>query len=208
MPATEPPLTAPRRRLAASERRQQILHSSARLFIAHGFEAVSMADIAADLQISRPATYSYFHSTEGILGALLDERLGQLWSHLERLISGTQAVSRQPPAGVYAALFDFLLTERDSLQLLHSGGGPNFQARRAAFLNELGQRLEVRFPSIRRRAYQMTVVTHLLDSLAFHAVQQGMNDVSGLAQTLDTFMRGGVQLLAEEGEETGSPLSG
>ena len=208
MSATQPPLTVPRRRLAAAERRQQILNSSARLFIAHGFEAVSMADLAADLQISRPAIYSYFPSTESVLEALLDERLGQLWNHLERLISGTQAVSRQPPVGVYAALFDFLLTERDSLQLLHSGGGPTFQERRAAFLSELGRRLEVRFPSIRRRAHQMTVVTHLLDSLAFHAVQQGLSDASGLAQTLDTFMRGGVQLLAEEGEEHAGPVKG
>ncbi|WP_407572081.1 TetR/AcrR family transcriptional regulator [Deinococcus altitudinis] len=192
-----------RRRLAAPERRQQILDAATRLFVARGFEAVSMADIAGALGVSRPAVYSYFASTGAVLDVLLTERLGQLWTHLERLIPASGVDTESPPVGLYATLFAFLLGERESLLLLHSGGGPAFQARRRAFLAELGERLEARYPNIRRRPYQMTVVTHLLDSLAFLAVQQELEDVQkidiqGLAATLDSFMRGGVARLAQE----------
>ncbi len=189
-----------RKRLAASARRQQILDAATRLFLAQGFEAVSMADIAAELSVSRGAVYSYFGSTGAVLDTLLGERLGQLWNHLERLIPATGINTESPPVGLYAALFAFLLGERESLLLLHSGGGPAFQSRRSSFLAELGKRLETRYPNIRRRPHQMTLVTHLLDSLAFYAVQQELMDVQGLADTLDSFMRGGVALLAQEAE--------
>ena len=192
-----------RKRLDASARRQQILQAATRLFLAKGFEAVSMADIAGELSVSRPAVYSYFASTGAVLDALLVERLGQLWTHLERLIPATGVDTESPPVGLYAALFSFLLSERESLLLLHSGGGPAFQARRSVFLAELGTRLEARYPNIRRRPYQITVVTHLLDSLAFYAVQRQPEDAHGqetqeLAETLDSFMRGGVARLAQE----------
>ena len=163
-----------------------------------------MADIAGALGVSRPAVYSYFPSTEAVLDVLLEDRLGQLWSHLEQLIPAGGVEIRNPPAGLYAELFEFLVSERESLLLLHSGGGPGFQARRSAFLAELGRRLEARYPNIRRRPHQMSVVTHLLDSLAFFAVQQdldrreGAADLRALARTLDAFMRGGVARLAHE----------
>ena len=202
------PVLEHRKRLAASARRQQILETATRLFLAEGFEAVSMADIAGELGVSRPAVYSYFASTGAVLDTLLSERLGQLWTHLERLIPATGVDTESPPMGLYAALFGFLLNERESLLLLHSGGGPAFQARRSAFLAELGERLEARYPNIRRRPHQISVVTHLLDSLAFYAVQQQPEDVQGLAETLDSFMRGGVARLAQEtGQEAGNPAS-
>ena len=192
-----------RKRLAAPERREQILDAAAQLFIAQGFEAVSMADIAARLGVSRPAVYSYYPSTEAVLDVLLDQRLKALWSHLERLIPARAASESRLPVGLYADLFSFLLSERQSLLLLHSGGGPAFQARRSLFLAELGRRLEVQYPSVRRAPHQMSVVTHLLDSLAYYALQQeaahpGSFDVQGLATTLDRFVRGGVARLADD----------
>ena len=195
-----------RKRLAAAARRQQILEAATRLFLAQGFEAVSMADIAADLGVSRAAVYSYFPSTEGVLDTLLTERLGKLWTHLERLLPATGGETGSPPEGLYAALFGFLLGERESLLLLHSGGGPTFQARRSAFLAELGSRLEAHRPNVRRRPHQMSMITHLLDSLAFYAVVQdpadlqGPDDLQALAETLDSFVRGGLTRLAQEAE--------
>jgi AcrR family transcriptional regulator len=154
-----------------------------------------MADLAQELGISRPAVYSYFASTEAVLEALLGERLGQLWTHLEGLLPASSS-GQQPPTGVYAALFQFLIGERESLLLLHSGGGPAFQARRTAFLNALGRRLELQYPNIRRRPYQLVILTQLLDSLAYYAVQQQLQDVGALAETLDSFLRGGVAQLS------------
>jgi len=194
------PVNEHRKRLAASARRQQILDAATALFIARGFEAVSMADLAQAIQVSRPAVYSYFPTTEAVLQTLLDERLQQLWTHLERLLPHNLDPHDRSSRGVYAALFGFLLGERESLLLLHSGGGPSFQARRTAFLTQLGERLEAQYPHIRRRPFQMVLITQLLDSLAHHAVQNDVKDVAALARTLDAFVRGGIEALSSEWE--------
>ncbi|GGJ69832.1 TetR/AcrR family transcriptional regulator [Deinococcus aquiradiocola] len=194
------PVNEHRKRLAASARRQQILDAATALFIARGFEAVSMADLAQAIQVSRPAVYSYFPTTEAVLQTLLDERLQQLWTHLERLLPHNLDPHDRSSRGVYAALFGFLLGERESLLLLHSGGGPSFQARRTAFLTQLGERLEAQYPHIRRRPFQMVLITQLLDSLAHHAVQNDVQDVAALARTLDAFVRGGIEALSSEWE--------
>jgi AcrR family transcriptional regulator len=187
-----------RKRLAASARREQILEAATELFIARGFEGVGMADIAQALQISRPAVYSYFTSTESILDALLQGRLQALWSNLAGVLPDAGKQSLRPQVGVYAAVFEFLLGERETLLLLHSGGGPGFQARRSAFLAELGRRLEAHYPNTRRGPQQMLVVTHLLGTLAHHAVQQHLTTTGELAGTLDSFLRGGIAQLTKE----------
>lgn len=184
------------KRLAAAARRRQILGVAAELFTKQGFEAVSMADIARVLGISRPAVYSYFASTEAVLEALLEEHLGQLWQHLEAVIPARSSAAPRPAPGFYVRLFTVLLGQSGTLLLLYSGGGPVFQARRNAFLTELERRLDLQFPSAGRRPYQMSVVTHLLGSLAFFAVQQRLPDAHLLAETLDSFTRGGMAELA------------
>lgn len=187
-----------RRRLPSADRRQQILEVAARLFVQRGFEAVSMADLAAALGVSRPTVYSYFGSTLAVLEALLAERLQALWKHLAPLLAGAR-----PHAQFFGTLFHFLLGERDTLSLLHCGGGPSFQARRQAFLAELGARIEPeRQPGLSGLPDLLLIVTSLLDSLAFRAVsaealEGAPLDTERLAASLDTFVRGGVAALLQ-----------
>ena len=79
-------MTALPRRLSAPERRQQILDMAASLFVERGFESVTVADLAHELQTSRPTIYSYFPSTEAILDELLGQRLSALLSRLDPLL--------------------------------------------------------------------------------------------------------------------------
>ena len=51
-------MTALPRRLSAPERRQQILDMAASLFVERGFESVTVADLAHELQTSRPTIYT------------------------------------------------------------------------------------------------------------------------------------------------------
>ena len=192
-------MTAPeRRRLPSADRRQQILEVAADLFVQRGFEAVGMADLAGALGVSRPTIYSYFTSTEAVLEALLAERLQELWTRLAPLIR-----PGHPQPQAFDTLFRFLLQERATLALLHSGGGPRFQARRQAFLDELGARIEPqRLPQLSRLPDLLLIATTLLDSLAFSTVsragQPGAPDPERLARSLDTFVRGGVNALLAE----------
>lgn len=192
-------MTALPRRLSAQERRQQILDLAAGLFVERGFESVTVADLAHELQTSRPTIYSYFPSTEAILDALLQQRLAGLLQRLDPLLASLRPESlTEQQSHVIEVVFRFLLGEADTLRLLHSGGAPTFQARRHAFLSELGERLTLS-PEllIRRDPELLLLLTTLLDSLAFRAVTDPSLDAEQLSQSLNTFVVGGAQALRE-----------
>ncbi|AXG99646.1 TetR/AcrR family transcriptional regulator [Deinococcus wulumuqiensis] len=187
-------MTALPRRLSAPERRQQILDMAASLFVERGFESVTVADLAHELQTSRPTIYSYFPSTEAILDELLGQRLSGLLSRLDPLLRDLSPDS--PPSNAAEVVFRFLLGEADTLRLLHSGGAPTFQARRHAFLSQLGERLTLS-PELllRRQPELLLLITTLLDSLALRAVTDPSLDADRLARSLNTFVVGGAQAL-------------
>ncbi|WP_050929782.1 TetR/AcrR family transcriptional regulator [Aestuariivita boseongensis] len=56
-----------------AKRRQTILHIAGQLFNQNGFDATTMADIAAAADISPPTVFNYFGSKDNILSALLFE---------------------------------------------------------------------------------------------------------------------------------------
>ena len=120
----------PRRRLSAEVRREQILEAASRLFIERGFENVKMADIAEQLQTSRPNIYTYYPSTEAILDTLLERRVNEWLREIDRRIAEDRTFSVDQ-------LFRALLEHRELLLLLYSGGGPQFQARRQSVLDSL-----------------------------------------------------------------------
>jgi AcrR family transcriptional regulator len=66
------------------EKRQHICDRAAALFAARGFEATSVADIAADGGFSKALVYHYFGSKEEILRELLD-------AHMTRLLDAAEA---------------------------------------------------------------------------------------------------------------------
>lgn len=153
-----------------------------------------MGDIAQALGVSRPTIYSYFTSTEDVLDALLDERLHALLVRLEPLLT---AKAGQP--GLIETVFDFLLGEQETLALLHSGTGASFQARRHAFLNDLGTRLQQNLgPLAHLDPTLLLLITTLLDSLTYRVMTDAGIEAKLLARTLGSFVRGGVQAVLEE----------
>ena len=120
----------PRRRLSAEVRREQILEAASQLFVERGFENVKMADIAEQLQTSRPNIYTYYPSTEAILDILLERRMGEWLQEVDRRVADD---SLFPPDEMLRAL----LEHRELLLLLYSGGGPRFQSRRQSVLDSL-----------------------------------------------------------------------
>lgn len=195
--SSAPPLP---RRLSAEERREQIKRVAAHLFTERGFESVTIADLAAQLQTSRPTVYTYFPSTEAILDELLQDRLTLLLARLDPLIAQLRPPRPGPvPPQAIGTVFHFLLTEGDTLRLLHSGGAPTFQRRRHQFLNELGQRLSLAPDAlVRREPHLMILLTSLLDALALRAVTDPDLDPQALAGSLATFAWGGARALEAE----------
>lgn len=192
------PAADSRKRLPSADRRQQILDTAAALFVERGFEAVGMGDLAAALGTSRATVYSYFASPEGILDALLGERLLQLLGRLEPLLAHLPRPGPGSP-GLIEPVFQFLLAERDTLALLHSGGGPSFHARQTHFLSEVARRLPLD-PATpgHGHATLLLIVTTLLGALAHRAISDPALNPDELARTLGAFVRGGVLAAASE----------
>jgi AcrR family transcriptional regulator len=57
---------------------QQILAAAVELFIAHGYDATSVAAVAERLGLTKSALYHHYDSKEHLLGVALDEALGGL----------------------------------------------------------------------------------------------------------------------------------
>jgi AcrR family transcriptional regulator len=76
MKAMDP--SAPRRkRLAATERRKQILEHTLKLIARQGFKTVSVRDIAASAGINEALIYKYFSSKDELLQATISELVDQ-----------------------------------------------------------------------------------------------------------------------------------
>lgn len=186
------PESAPRRRLSAENRREQILEVAERLFVERGFEGVGMADIAAELHISRPTVYSYFPSTEAMLEAVFEARLERFPERLTPLLQADGPVQ-------FSALFLALLQESDLLLLLNSGGGPLFRRRRRAFLQAIEMRLQLqelpvmKVNALRRQPQLLPILLNLLTGVAYEQLSEGdAQDNAQLAELLDVFILGGI----------------
>ena len=108
------PLT-PRAR-AKARRRDEILVAAARLMARHGFHAVRLDDIGAEVGISGPGMYRYFTSKEDVLAEMLLDISRRLRD------GGRAAVERAgEPVDVLDALLgvhvDFVATEPDLISV-------------------------------------------------------------------------------------------
>lgn len=74
---SSPPLWAPfeDRRRVRDEKKHAVLRAAAQLFLEVGYHRATLADVAARLNITKPALYNYFRSKEEILDECY--RLGQ-----------------------------------------------------------------------------------------------------------------------------------
>lgn len=123
MPYTFP---MPRQRLSAGQRREDILAAASDLFIAYGFEGVSMGMLAEANHTSRPNIYFYFPNTEAILDVLIEKHLEAIQPDLHGLVVPGQPLD-------FAKLFEVLGKHRRLILLLNCGGSADLRAKREAF---------------------------------------------------------------------------
>lgn len=119
----------------ASQTTDRILHAALRLFSNHGFQAVTVRELAADLGLTSAALYYHFPSKEACLEALV-------FPYIERLEA---VLDRHPPQGaptrdsMRGLLADYLqgllhtpeltrLVDRDPAVAAHSEFRPRLDA--------------------------------------------------------------------------------
>jgi AcrR family transcriptional regulator len=107
--AAEDGRSAPARgtRLPRPARRKQLLGAAQELFVAHGYHAAAMDDIAERAGVSKPVLYQHFPSKLELYCALLDQHAEHLVRKVREALASTPD-NKQRVAASVAAYFDFV----------------------------------------------------------------------------------------------------
>ncbi|NEK85217.1 TetR/AcrR family transcriptional regulator [Blastococcus saxobsidens] len=109
-------LRATRRRMSASQRRQQIVTEAAGLFDKSSYSSTTMDDIAREIGVAKPTLYHYFPSKDEILQAIHEEFIDLLLTrHEQRTKTG------MPPEhlllGAMTDILDLMETHRGHVRV-------------------------------------------------------------------------------------------
>src|SRR5712691_3814837 len=130
MPATSGTQTAGRPvRLPRSARRKQLLAAAQEVFVAQGYHAAAMDDIAERAGVSKPVLYQHFPGKLELYLALLDESVGTLLETVGGALR-SNADPKQRVAATFGAYFEYV--------------GGNGQAYRLVFESDLSNEPAVR----------------------------------------------------------------
>src|SRR3954471_3258448 len=104
-------------RLPRSARRKQLLAAAQQVFVAHGYHAAAMDDIAERAGVSKPVLYQHFPGKLELYLALLD-------THCDAIIAKVRAAMNATPdnkervKGAVRAYFDFVDHESEAFRLV------------------------------------------------------------------------------------------
>jgi AcrR family transcriptional regulator len=108
---------APRARMTASQRREQLLEVSRGLFAEKGFDGTSVEEIAARAGVSKPVVYEHFGGKEGIYAVIVDREVQALTAAL----TGALAEGGHPKVMVERtalALLGYIEASEDGFRIL------------------------------------------------------------------------------------------
>ena len=108
-------------RMTGHERREQLIAIARRLFADKGFESVSVEEIAAKADVSKPVVYEHFGGKEGIYAVIVDREMNDLMLAITNALS----IDDETPVGARIlleraamALFDYIETDPDGFRIL------------------------------------------------------------------------------------------
>lgn len=112
---------APRRRLSAADRRDQIVAAAGEVFVERGYQGTSLEDIAAHLGVTRPLIYHYFRDKDALYVEIVTRARTALE---EAIISAVDpgASPREQLRGGIRGYFSFVQDNLQQWELLFGGG--------------------------------------------------------------------------------------
>jgi AcrR family transcriptional regulator len=116
-PAAAPTPARRTSRLPRGARRQQLLHAARDVFVAQGFHAAAMDDIADRAGVSKPVLYQHFPGKRELYLALLEQQVGELSDRVREAMAGTDD-NRTRVDGAVGAYFDFVDAEGEAFRLV------------------------------------------------------------------------------------------
>lgn len=104
-------------RLSRPARRQQLLGAAQQIFVASGYHATAMDEIAERAGVSKPVLYQHFPSKLELYLAVLDRHVDALVDAVSDALVKTHD-NKQRVAGVTAAFFEFVDTDGEAFRLV------------------------------------------------------------------------------------------
>ncbi|MGI9198027.1 MAG: TetR family transcriptional regulator [Candidatus Nanopelagicales bacterium] len=102
--------------MSGRERREQLIDVGRTLFAEKGFEAVSVEEIAAKAEVSKPVVYEHFGGKEGLYAVVVDREMNRLLTMVSSALQGSHPRLLLEQAGL--ALFDYIETQPEGFRIL------------------------------------------------------------------------------------------
>ena len=109
--------TARPTRLPRSARRKQLLAAAQQIFVAHGYHAAAMDDIAERAGVSKPVLYQHFPGKLELYLALLDTHCDAIIAKVRSAMLATPD-NKERVQGAVRAYFDFVDHESEAFRLV------------------------------------------------------------------------------------------
>jgi AcrR family transcriptional regulator len=119
-------------RLPRSARRKQLLEAAQEVFVAQGYHAAAMDDIAERAGVSKPVLYQHFPGKLELYLALLDTHCDAIIDKMRAAMSSSTD-NRVRGAGAITASFDFVDHESEAFRLVFESDLRNDPAVRERF---------------------------------------------------------------------------
>jgi len=104
-------------RMPRRERRVQLLESALEVFVAHGFHAAAMDDIADRAGVSKPVLYQHFPGKLDLYLALLDTSCDTIIDNCRAALASTQD-NKQRVEAAMGAFFDYVANDTGAFRLV------------------------------------------------------------------------------------------
>ncbi|GIF06296.1 TetR/AcrR family transcriptional regulator [Actinoplanes siamensis] len=104
-------------RLPRSARRKQLLAAAQQIFVAHGYHAAAMDDIAERAGVSKPVLYQHFPGKLELYLALLDTHCDAIIAKVRDALEATPD-NKERVKGAVRAYFDFMDHESEAFRLV------------------------------------------------------------------------------------------
>ena len=116
-PVPVPPVARRTSRLPRGARRVQLLRAAQDVFVAQGFHAAAMDDIADRAGVSKPVLYQHFPGKRELYLALLEKQVDELTDRVRQAMDGTED-NRTRVDGAVGAYFDFIDADGEAFRLV------------------------------------------------------------------------------------------
>jgi AcrR family transcriptional regulator len=116
-PVPVPPVARRTSRLPRGARRVQLLRAAQDVFVAQGFHAAAMDDIADRAGVSKPVLYQHFPGKRELYLALLEQQVDELTDRVRQAMDATED-NRTRVDGAVGAYFDFIDADGEAFRLV------------------------------------------------------------------------------------------